>query len=66
MKTATTKKFSERNYFGPISIVISTIGFGCAIVTQYVYGKPNSEMLLMWSCLFLAGIFSVLITKYSK
>ncbi|WP_170857212.1 hypothetical protein [Flavobacterium micromati] len=66
MKTATTKKFSERNYFGPISIFISAIGLGYAFVNQYVYDKPNSEMLLMWSCLFLAGVFSVLRTKYSK
>jgi hypothetical protein len=66
MKTATIKKFSERNYFGPIMIFISSIGLGYALVSQYVYDKPKSEMLLMMSCFFLAGVFSVLRTKYSK
>ncbi|MFE3867403.1 hypothetical protein ACFX5E_04850 [Flavobacterium sp. LS2P90] len=66
MKTETTKKFSERNYFGPIMIFISSIGVGYALVNQYVYEKPKSEMLLMMSCFFLAGVFSVLRTKYSK
>jgi hypothetical protein len=66
MKTATTKKFSEGNYVGPIMIFISSIGLGYALVNQYVYDKPNSEMLLMWSCLFFGGVFSVLRTKYSK
>jgi hypothetical protein len=66
MKTETTKKFSERNYFGPIMIFISSIGVGYALVNQYVYDKPKSEMLLVMSCFFLAGVFSVLRTKYSK
>ncbi len=65
MKT-TTKKFSERNYFGPIMIFFSSIGLGYALVNQYVYDKPKSEMLLTMSCFFLAGVFSVLRSKYSK
>lgn len=66
MKTETTKKYSERNYFGPIMIFISSIGVSYALVGQYVYNKPKSEMLLMMSCLFVAGVFSVLRTKCSK
>jgi hypothetical protein len=66
MKTETTKKFSERNDFGPVMIFISSIGLGYAIVNQYVYDKPNLDMLLMMSCFFLAGVFSVLRKKYSK
>jgi hypothetical protein len=66
MKTETTKKFSEGNYVGPIMIFISSIGLSYALVSQYVYDKPKSEMLLIMSCLFLAGVFSVLRTKYSK
>ena len=66
MKAETAKKYSERNYFGPIMIFISSIGLGCALLRQYVYDKPNLDMLLMASCFFLAGVFSVLRTKYSK
>jgi hypothetical protein len=66
MKTVITKKFSKRNDFGPVMIFISSIGFGYALVSQYVYDKPKSEMLLMMSCFFLAGVFSVLRSKYSK
>ena len=66
MKTETEKKYSERNYFGPIMIFISSIGLSYALVRQYVYDKPNLDMLLMASCFFLAGVFSVLRTKYSK
>ena len=66
MITETTKKYSERNYFGPIMIFISSLGIGYALVSQYVYDKPKSEMLLMMSCFFLAGVFSVLRSKYSK
>ena len=66
MKTVITKKFSKRNDFGPVMILISSLGIGYALVSQYVYDKPKSEMLLMTSCLFLAGVFSVLRTKYSK
>lgn len=66
MKTKTTKKFSERNDFGPVMICISSIGLSYAIVNQYVYDKPNLYMLLIMSCFFLAGVFSVLRTKYTK
>ena len=66
MKTVIIKKFSKRNDFGPIMIFISSIGVGYALVRQYVYDKSNSEMLMMMSCFFLAGVFSVLRTKYSK
>ena len=66
MKTETTKKFSERNYFGPIMIFISLIGVSYALMSQYVYNKSKSELLLMMSCLFVAGVFSVLRAKYSK
>ena len=66
MKTETTKKFSERNYFKPIMIFISSVGLNYALVSQFVYDKPKSELLLMMSCLFVAGVFSVLRTKYSK
>ena len=66
MKTETTKKFSERNYFGPIMIFISSIGVSYALMSQYVYNKSKSELLLMMSCLFVAGVFSVLRAKYSK
>lgn len=66
MKTVITKKFSERNDFGPVMIFISSIGLGYALVSQYVYDKPKSEMLLLMSCFFLAGVFSVLRSKYSK
>ncbi|WP_413999867.1 hypothetical protein ACMDB5_04725 [Flavobacterium sp. W1B] len=62
----TTKKFSERNYFGPIMILFSSIGLGYSLVNQFVYDKPKSEILLMMSCFFLAGVFSILRTKYSK
>ncbi|MEZ7499322.1 hypothetical protein QO200_11295 [Flavobacterium sp. Arc3] len=66
MRTVTTKKFSERNDFGPVMIFISSIGLGHAVVNQYVYDKPKFEMLLMMSCFFLAGVLSVLRSKYSK
>ena len=66
MKTETTKKFSERNDLGSVMIFISSIGLGYAIINQCVYEKPNSDMLLMMSCFFLAGVFSVLRTKYNK
>ena len=66
MKTVITKKFSKRNDFGPVMIFISSIGIGYAIVNQNVYDKQNLDMLLMMSCFFLAGVFSVLRTKYSK
>ena len=66
MKTETTKKFSERNYFGPIMIFISSIGVSYALMSQYDYNKSKSELLLMMSCLFVAGVFSVLRAKYSK
>ena len=66
MKTENKKKISERNDFGPVMIFISSIGLSYALVNQYVYEKPNSDMLLMMSCFFVAGVFSVLRTKYSK
>jgi hypothetical protein len=66
MKTVTVKKGSGRKYFGPIMIFISSIGLGYGLVNQYVYDKPKSEMLLMMSCFFLAGLFSVSRSKYSK
>jgi hypothetical protein len=66
MKTKTTNKFSERNDFGPVMIFISSIGLSYAIVNQYVYDKPILDMLLIMSCFFLAGVFSVLRTKYTK
>ena len=66
MKTKTTKKFSERNDFGPVMICISSIGLSYAIVNQYVYDKPILDRLLIMSCFFMAGVFSVLRTKYTK
>ena len=66
MKTETTKKFSERNDFGTVMIFISSIGLSYAIVNQYVYNKPILDMLLIMSCFFLAGVFSVLRTKFTK
>lgn len=66
MKTESTKKLSERNYFGPCMIFISSIGLSYSLVSQYIYDKPKAELLLMMSCLFVAGVFSVLRTKYSK
>lgn len=66
MKTTSTKKISERNDFGPVMIFISSIGLGYALVKHYVYDVPKSDMLLMMSCFFLAGVFSVLRVKYSK
>jgi hypothetical protein len=66
MKSPSIIKFGERNYFGPIMIFFSSIALGYALINQYVYDQPKSEILTLLICMFFGGLFSTLRTKYTK
>lgn len=66
MKTETQKEAGIKNPMGLLMIFFSSLGIGYALINQFIYDKPKTEILAVMICLLVAGIASRLREKYSK
>lgn len=66
MKAELKEELRPKGQMGFLLLFFSSLGIGYSLVSQFVYNKPKSELLVVMICLLVAGIASRLREKHSK
>lgn len=57
---------SKEIIFNFVFVLLTTLGLGFSLVSHFLLNKPNTQLLIIMSCLFVASVAAWFRNKLSK